>query len=206
MIRKAILAPLVAVAMLGVAAAPAGAWWGGGGSSRPATVVDVLVKRSSTDGFDRNGRDYDILIKAATTADLVGALSNPSARLTVFAPDDAAFIRTARSLGYTGWDEQGTWDFLVGALTQLGNGDPIPVLQTVLLYHVAGAKLGVFQVLTAKKIDTLANASFGVRFLQLVDNAPKLPNPYLNLFALNQSANNGVVHGITRVLIPVDIG
>lgn len=206
MMRKMILAPLVAVAMLGVAAAPAGAWWGGGGSSRPATVVDILVNKSSTDGFDRNGRDYDILIKAAATADLVGALSNPSARLTVFAPDDAAFIRTARSLGFTGWDEQGAWDFLVGALTQLGNGDPIPVLQTVLLYHVAGTKLGVFQVLTAKKVDTLANASFGVQFLQLVDNAPKLPNPYLNLFALNQNANNGVVHGITRVLIPVAIG
>ena len=48
--------------------------------------------------------------------------------------------------------------------------------------------------------------SFGVRFIQLVDNAPKLPNPYLNVFALNQRASNGVIHGITRVLIPVDIG
>ena len=62
------------------------------------------------------------------------------------------------------------------------------------------------QVLFSHKVDTLANASFGVRFIQLVDNAPKLPNPYLNVFALNQRASNGIIHGITRVLIPVDIG
>jgi hypothetical protein len=64
----------------------------------------------------------------------------------------------------------------------------------------------VFQVLFSRQIDTLADASFGVRFFQLIDNAPNLPNPTLNLFALNQRASNGVIHGITRVLIPVDIG
>jgi serralysin len=203
--RKAFLAPVV-LAIVAVMAVPAGATWGRGGGSRPGTIVDVLVAKSSTDGFDQNPRDYDILITAATAADLVGALSDPAAQLTLFAPDDAAFVRTAQSLGFTGWDEEGAWNFLVGALTQLGNGDPIPVLTTVLLYHVAPERLGVFRVLFSRQIDTLANASFGVRFIQLVDNAPKLPNPYLNVFALDQRASNGVIHGITRVLIPVDIG
>jgi serralysin len=203
--RKAFLAPVV-LAIVAVMAVPAGATWGRGGGSRPGTIVDVLVAKSSTDGFDQNPRDYDILITAATAADLVGALSDPAAQLTLFAPDDAAFVRTAQSLGFTGWDEEGAWNFLVGALTQLGNGDPIPVLTTVLLYHVAPERLGVFRVLFSRQIDTLANASFGVRFIQLVDNAPKLPNPYLNVFALDQRASNGVIHGITRLLIPVDIG
>jgi len=203
--RKVILAPLV-LAVVAVMAVPAGATWGSSGGSKPATVVDVLVGKSGTGGFDDNSRDYDILIKAVTTADLVGPLSDPSAHLTVFAPNDAAFIRTAQSLGFTGYDEQGAWDFLVGALTQLGNGNPIPVLTTILLYHVAPVELGAFQVLFSRRIDTLANLSFGVRFFQLVDNAPNLPNPYLNLFQLNQRADNGIVHGISRVLIPVDIG
>jgi serralysin len=203
--RKAFLAPVV-LAIVAVMAVPAGASWGRGGGSRPGTIVDVLVAKSSTGGFDNNSRDYDILITAATAANLVGALSDPAAQLTLFAPDDAAFIRTAQSLGFTGSDEEGAWNFLVGALTTLGNGDPIPVLTTILLYHVAPERLGVFKVLFSRQIDTLADASFGVRFIQLVDNAPKLPNPYLNVFALEQRASNGVIHGITRVLIPVDIG
>jgi len=203
--RKAFLAPVV-LAIVAVMAVPAGASWGRGGGSNPGTIVDVLIAKSSTDGFDQNPRDYDILITAATTADLVGALSDPSAQLTVFAPDDAAFVRTAQTLGFTGSDEAGAWNFLVGAFTQLGNGDPIPVLTTVLLYHVAPERLRAFRVLFSRQIDTLANASFGVRFFQLVDNAPKLPNPYLNFFALDQRASNGVIHGITRVLIPIDIG
>ena len=211
MFRKAFLAPVV-LAIVAVMAVPAGATWGwggGGGGSKPGTIVDVLVAKSSTDGFDQNPRDYDILIQAATTADLVGALSDPSAQLTVFAPDDAAFVRTARTLGFTGSDEEGAWNFLVGAFTQLGNGDPIPVLTTVLLYHVAPERLGALQVVFSRQIDTLADvadASFGVRLFQLIDNAPKLPNPYLNISALNQRASNGVIHGITRVLIPLDIG
>ena len=64
----------------------------------------------------------------------------------------------------------------------------------------------MFDVLFAGRIDTLAGESFGVRFLQLVDNAPNLRNPYLNVFELQQEATNGVVHGITRVLIPIPIG
>jgi uncharacterized surface protein with fasciclin (FAS1) repeats len=202
MFKKLFLAPLV-LAIVAVMAAPAGAH---PTSTTPGTIVDVLVAKSTTHGFDTNHRDYDILIKAATTADLVGALSDPNAKLTLFAPDDAAFIRTARSLGYTGWTEQGTWDFLVTALTGLGNGDPIPVLKTVLLYHVAPKKLGALQVIFSSKVDTLAGASFDVRLIKLVDKAPNLTNPTLNVFALNQRASNGVIHGITRVLIPVDIG
>jgi serralysin len=200
--KKLIATPLVAVvATLGVglvAGSPAGA------APQPS-VVGVLAQKSSLDGFDTNRYDYDILIKAVQTAGLVGALDDPTANLTVFAPDDAAFLRTARDLGYTGSSESGAWDFLVNAFTGLGGGNPIPVLTNVLLYHVANGRLGPLQVVFSKSINTLLGASFDVRLVQLVDNAPKLPNPYLNLFALNQNASNGVIHGITRVLIPVNI-
>lgn len=57
------------------------------------------------------------------------------------APTDAAFIQLANDLGFEGSDETGAFDAIVAALTELGGGDPIPVLQDVLKYHVsAGAK------------------------------------------------------------------
>jgi serralysin len=202
-IRKWFAAPMLVGALITTAAVPASAW--GYRSSESKTIAQVLISKSTTNGFDNNSRDYDILIKAAQTADLVGALDDPSANLTLFAPDDAAFIRTANSLGYTGTSEEGAWNFLVGAFTGLGNGNPVPVLRNVLLYHVAATRLGSLQVIFAGRINTLLGESFKVRFVELVDRAPKLPNPYLDVSALNQRASNGVIHGITRVLVPVNI-
>lgn len=203
-ISKLFAAPVIVGALVAASVVPAGAT--GSAASRSKTIAQVLVAKSSAAGFDRNNQDYDILIKAAQTADLVGALNDPSANLTLFAPNDKAFIRTARSLGYTGFSEQGTWDFLVSALTGLGNGNAVPVLRNILLYHVAAGRLGPLQVVFAGKVDTLLGESFRVRFVQLIDKAPKLPNPYFNVDALNIKASNGVIHGITRVLVPVDIG
>ncbi len=201
-LRRLFVVPILAAALAATFVTPAGATSGSGGP----TLVDRFVAWSGAPGeLDRNPHDFDILVKAVVTADLAGALADPAARLTVFAPNDAAFIRTARSLGYTGWSEQGTWEFLVGALTEIGGGNPIPVLQSVLRYHVAPKKLFSVQVLLGRQVQTLAGVSFGVRGLQLLDREPDLPNPYLTIFFLDRRASNGVIHGITRVLIPTDL-
>lgn len=202
MIWKLLSAPLVVGALALASPAPLGATH----STTTKNLAETVIAKSGTGGPDRNPYDYDLLLKAAVATGLDAALSDPAANLTVFAPNDAAFIRTARSLGYSGWSEQGTWDFLATALAPLGGGDPIPVVRNVLLYHVAPGRLGPLEVITAGRIDTLLEgASFGVRFIQLIDNEPDLPNPYLNPFALNIKASNGVIHGITRVLIPVNL-
>ena len=54
-------------------------------------------------------------------------------------------------------------------------------------------------------VGLVASSPAGAAPQPSIDNAPKLPDPYLNVFALNQNASNGVIHGITRVLIPVNI-
>jgi uncharacterized surface protein with fasciclin (FAS1) repeats len=166
-----------------------------------ASKKDIVAVASSAGSFNT-------LVAAVKAAGLVDALNNPSSKLTVFAPNDMAFIRTARDFGYTGWDEAGAFNAIAGVLGTLdpnGKGDPIPALTNVLLYHVTSGSLGPIQVLLSGSIHTLLRgASFDVRFLRLVDDAPKRPDPYLNPFALNIKASNGVIHGITRVLLPVD--
>jgi uncharacterized surface protein with fasciclin (FAS1) repeats len=195
--------PILAAALVAGASLPAGAT-GSGQNTR--TIVDVVVAKSSTNGFDHRPWDYDLLIRAATTAGLVDELADPDAELTVFAPNDAAFVRTARDLGYTGTSERGAWNFLVAALTDLGGGDPLPVLRNVLLYHVSEGRTGAVKVVFSSSIDTLLGASIGVRRgIVLVDKDPQVPNPLLLLGAVNVPARNGVIHTITRVLVPVNV-
>ena len=200
---RRVLACIVVAAAVAVGASPAAAsGHSRSGGSKP-TIAGIVSKSGGT--FDHNRYDYDVLLTAVKAAGLVGALDDPSARLTVFAPNDRAFIRLAQDLGYSGWDEAGAWDHLVGALTDLGGGDPIPVLTQVLQYHVVPGVYRTFDVILARELPTLLGPTIGVRLIQLVDKDPDIRNPYLNVFALDQRASNGVVHGITRVLLPVNV-
>jgi len=198
--RTKFLATMMIGALSVALAAPAGA-----SEQRPPTIAAAVIAASGTGGLDTNSNDYDILLKAVLATKLDGALSDPAAKLTVFAPNDKAFIRTARDLGYTGSSEQGAWDFLVVALTNLGHGDPIPVLKNILLYHVAAGRLSSSTVLHKSSVKTLLGERFKVDGIKLLDKDPDIRNPRLNLEALDMRAGAGVIHGITRVLIPINI-
>lgn len=205
MSRRLLAGALVATSLVAAAAVPAAAHDAGRRAPDPARPTITEIVAASGGRFDRNWNDYDILLNAVQAAGLGGALGDPAARLTVFAPDDLAFVLLARDLGYGGWDEQGAWDHLVAALTSLGGGDPIPVLTDVLRYHVSPGVLRPLDVLRAREIPTLLGPAIGRRGISLVDAEPDLRDPRLDLFALDRRASNGVVHGITRVLVPVDL-
>ena len=149
------------------------------------------------------------LLNAVIAADLADALADPNADLTVFAPNDFAFMRLASDLGWDGnGGEKGAWNAIVGVLTELGGGDPIPVLTTILTYHVAPESLTFIDVIIlsffGETITTLQGGEITPRFFKLVDNDPDFRDPFL-FVPFNVRVDNGVIHTISRVLIPVDL-
>ncbi|MBY0263709.1 MAG: fasciclin domain-containing protein [Phycisphaerales bacterium] len=177
----------------------------------PLPTIAGIVAQSGPGNaqFDANNADFDILLTAVQTANLVDALNNPSSRLTVFAPSDAAFIRTARDLGFTGSDEAGAWNFLVSTLTTIGGGDPVPTLTNILLYHVAPQRLNSAQIFAREQrhqtIPTLlTGATLTPRSGTLVDADPDLINPR-RVAPRDIRASNGIIQTIDRVLIPVNL-
>lgn len=164
------------------------------------TITEIVLASGGT--FDTNGEDFDLLLNAVTAAGLGDALNNPDAGLTVFAPNDAAFVGLAQILGYSGSDEGEAFTYIVDALTLLGAGDPLPLLTEVLTYHVAPTELDAAAVLTGDPIATLQGGTFQADGVTLIDNDPGLPDP--NIIATDIPAANGIVHVIDGVLAPFE--
>ncbi|MEL6645423.1 MAG: fasciclin domain-containing protein [Pseudomonadota bacterium] len=154
--------------------------------------------------FDDNAADFDILLNAVQAAGLAGALDDPNADLTVFAPNDAAFVGLAQTLGFKGEDEGEAFAYIVEALTLLSGGeDPIPLLTDILLYHVAPEALDSDAVFSADGIPTLLGTALGVDGRELVDQDPDIANP--EIIATDIPATNGIAHVLDGVLLPADI-
>jgi len=136
-----------------------------------ATIAETAV------GSD----DFNILVGLLGVADLVGAVADEDAELTVFAPTDAAFIATATALGFTGdtSDEAAVAAWLVAALgSELGN---------VLTYHVAAGTFTSTDV-TANPVLTLEGSTVAVADLDIA--------------AADLEVCNGIIHVINNVLVP----
>lgn len=186
--------------------------------SKSLTIADVLLADDRASGqanvLDRNWRDYDLVtaaVLAVGATDLVPAASNASASLTVLAPNDQAFRQLARDLTKRPMrSEQQVLDALL-AVEAAAPG----TIKTILTYHIVPAKLGPAAVLDSDhvQVTTLGGGTFTVdvinkrvAFVQFVDGDPNARNPYLN--AINVGGGelaNGYIHGIDRVLRPIDL-
>ncbi|MDJ0941466.1 MAG: fasciclin domain-containing protein [Woeseiaceae bacterium] len=167
------------------------------------TIAEIVA--ASGGEFDRNRRDFDILLNAVIAADLVDALADPDADLTVLAPNDAAFLRLARALGYKPRNEAEAFEGIVETLTVLGEGDPIPVLTNILLYHVSPGSQYLYEIIFADQVQTLLGATILPNGRVLFDNEPEVRYPRLFLSRGDIIATNGKIHTIDGVLIPVDL-
>ena len=159
-------------------------------------IVDLVV------GSD----DFDILEDALVAANLVTTVQNAT-DITVLAPDDAAFTALAVDLGFSGdtTDEDAVFTHIADTLASLDSGrDPIPLLTDILSYHVGIGALDSTAVAAASTIDTLLGTEAITVDLPLFrDLEPDLADPALKTPDL--MADNGIVHVIDRVLLPLDV-
>lgn len=172
-------------------------------------IVEKVLELNASDG------EFEILRDAVLTAGLAEALSNPAANLTVFAPTDAAFIDLAQNLGYGDSDESGALGYIVDALTLLGGGDPIPLLQSILTYHVVDGE--IFSSALTPAIDGLGLETLqgGTVTVDTVadgpdDNTPGLDDldvglPDPTLIGFDVDVDNGVIHVLDGVLLPIAV-
>ncbi len=138
------------------------------GKKSSDTIVDIVL---ADDG------EFDVLQAAVVKAGLVNTL-NGKRPYTVFAPTDAAFVKTLDVA-----DE--------AAAIAAVEGLSVETLQNILGYHVTKGKRYSNSVLGAKKYNML--------------NGDKLTKTELvaaGISATDIKARNGVVHVIDSVLLP----
>lgn len=151
-----------------------------------------------------NDDRFDILVQAVVAAGLADTLSEGS-DLTVFAPTDAAFAALSHDLGYTGnpRDEDAVFSFLVEALTALGDGDPVPVLRDILLYHVSPGAKTAAEIDALDLVPNLLEVDLGSEGTELTDIASAFANP--NIVLADVPAGDNLIQAIDRVLLPIDL-
>ena len=169
--KRVIVTALATGALLVSAAAPASA-----AGHEPGTIVDIAVAASGGGAPDSNPYDYDILVQAVLATGLETALGDPTASLTVFAPNDQAFLTLVTDL--TGTAPASEAEALSTITTALTGAQ----ITNVLLYHVTG---GIVMP----------------RGVNLRDEGA-LTDPRVVRSASDIQASNGVIHTINRVLIP----
>lgn len=153
------------------------------------SVVDVAVQVNSPDSPFAGS--FDTLI-ALLTQDVPGRPEILSAlqgqgQFTVFAPTDGAFANLEKSLQTMGY-------------CSLADLDP-NVVNAVLLYHVSGSRQDSTAVLASNNIEMLSGGSLKQRAAVLTDNLKR--NASLIPNALDVKADNGVIHAIDTVVLPV---
>ena len=173
------------------------------GSTAPhGSIADILAQSGT--GLDGFGGDFDILNAALDAAGLTAALDDPGATLTLLAPTDAAFIRLATALGDTSGTEQGALDTILAALTSLGGGDPVPVLTDILTYHVIDGTFGRDQLRAAGEAETLLGEDLGFRGQRILDEETGYDVRFVR-GGSDVQADNGAIHAIDGVLLPLDL-
>lgn len=153
----------------------------------------------------RTEADYTLFEAAVRATGYQGVLATHGAGaegITVFAPNDAAFVATAKELGYSGDDKNGSFTAIQRVLSALNsNGSFIKPLYDVIGYHVVAGGYSP-QMLNAS---SGALQTYSGNLIQVADSAVKhaaegyLTNP---AYITPVLVSNGIIYPINRILFP----
>jgi uncharacterized surface protein with fasciclin (FAS1) repeats len=145
-------------------------------SSIDSITYETTAANQTIAGIVSSNPDFSLLKQAVLKAGLAGALSEGT--LTVFAPDNAAFAASNIS-------ESTINAFSVNELTN------------ILTYHVIGAKVSSNQVPASDTVNPLSGVN-----LYASNNANGVFINGIKVKAADIPASNGIIHVISKVLIP----
>lgn len=191
---------------IGAAAVVAGATAAGPGLTPPVSIADVIERSGGK--FDKNGNDYDFFLNALIYTGQLDLLNEPS-DLTLFAPNDNAFIFLAKDLGYTRYDEYGAWNFLLAHFSEVGGGDPLPALEQLIQYHLVGESLTRANLRELARnnqtINTLSGDTIAPRSsFRLEDSNDDFRDARITAPSSTETSN-GVIHPVNRVMLPFEL-
>ncbi len=142
----------------------------------PAPAEKNIVQTAQSDP------NFSILVAAVVKTGLTDALAN-TPNLTVFAPVNSAFT----AIGYT--------EASINALT---NPADIAALKSVLQYHVLAERIPASAITTANIEKTTLNT----QKLYATKTASGVYINGVNVVAADVSSSNGVIHAVSKVLLP----
>lgn len=173
------------------------------------SIVDVLSGLEDSDinsdsPFNKNESDFNILSTLILLANL-DSVFDYSSRFTLFAPNDGAFIQTAKDLGIGASDEETVVENFFLLLSKRYD-NPVSGLQDLLLYHIVPHKLKfpVYPTTDSEAADF--DEALRLRGIirddrTLIDANPHFPDPKTVSGFVNIEAPNSYVHVIDRVLL-----
>lgn len=142
----------------------------------------AVPERANIAGTAVAAGSFNTLVASLDAADLVGAVSDETASLTVFAPTDDAFAALP--------------DGLVSCLLLEANQG---VLSDILLYHVLGSMVMSTDLMNGMTAETLQGESV------TVDLSAGVMINQANVVAADIMTSNGVIHAIDAVITPPSI-
>jgi len=168
-------------------------------AAKQAVQLDLNSLSEYSRGGNRNiveiaisNPNFSALVAAVVKTGLAGALSNPAANLTVFAPTNAAFAQLPAPFNNA------------QNISGITNTSEVDFLRNVLLYHVLGAEVFSNQVSTGRSnavtIKTRGTSNDNTIYFSKTFGLIRI-NGRSTVIYPNINANNGVIHVIDKVLL-----